>query len=303
MLPAKFAQKTRAPHDLAQAASMLPYTLPERLTTNPVSIDLVGCGGTGCQILTGLARLNATMLALGHPGGLSVTVWDPDTVTEANLARQLFAAPDVGQYKADVLVNRVNLFFGLDWRARAARFAPDHNTAFVITCVDSGKTRADIGEMLSRLRTFEPVIWLDTGNDRDTGQAVWGVVPRDRAERRDSLRLPTVLELFPELGTAATAQGDRQEPSCSLAQAIERQSLFVNQAVATWALNALFRAFRYGGLTDSAWFLSLSTGAVTALPIDPIAWKRFGHDRAARPPRKPQTRKGAKHKRKPKRAR
>ena len=46
---------------------------------HPVTVNLIGAGGTGSQVLTCLARLDVTLRALGHPG-LSVTLYDPDIV-------------------------------------------------------------------------------------------------------------------------------------------------------------------------------------------------------------------------------
>ena len=55
---------------------------------HPVTVNIIGAGGTGSQVLTGMARLDVTLRALGHPG-LFVTVYDPDIVTDANIGRQL----------------------------------------------------------------------------------------------------------------------------------------------------------------------------------------------------------------------
>ena len=35
---------------------------------HPVTVNLIGGGGTGSQVLTNLARLDVTLRALGHPG-------------------------------------------------------------------------------------------------------------------------------------------------------------------------------------------------------------------------------------------
>ena len=51
---------------------------------HPVTVFVIGAGGTGSQVATGLARISVALQALGHPG-LHVTVFDPDTVTEANI--------------------------------------------------------------------------------------------------------------------------------------------------------------------------------------------------------------------------
>lgn len=49
---------------------------------HPVTVNLIGAGGTGSQVLTCLARLDVALRGLGHPG-LFVTLYDPDIVTEA----------------------------------------------------------------------------------------------------------------------------------------------------------------------------------------------------------------------------
>src|ERR1700761_2543145 len=46
---------------------------------NPVTINLIGAGGTGGQVLTALARMNHALIALDHPG-LMVRLWDDDKV-------------------------------------------------------------------------------------------------------------------------------------------------------------------------------------------------------------------------------
>ena len=70
--------------------------------TNPISVNLIGAGGTGSQILTALARMNHALTELHH-AGLSVRLWDDDVITEANLGRQLFAESELGLYKSVAL--------------------------------------------------------------------------------------------------------------------------------------------------------------------------------------------------------
>ena len=88
------------------------YTEPYLLSPqHPVTIFVIGAGGTGSQVITNLARMNMALQAIGHPG-LHVTVFDPDTVTEANIGRQLFSDSELGEGKASALVTRINRFFG-----------------------------------------------------------------------------------------------------------------------------------------------------------------------------------------------
>lgn len=90
------------------------------------------------------------------------------------------------------------------------------------------------------------------------------------------VRLPTVADLFPET-CDPSLEGEDTGPSCSLAEALEKQSLFVNRGVALYALNLLFELFRYGGLSHHGVFVNLKNARTSPLPIDPEAWKRFGY--------------------------
>lgn len=255
-------------------------THPEILS-HEVHIALVGLGGSGSQMLSGLARLNCAIRALNHPG-LYVTAYDPDTVSEANIGRQLFAPVDVGQNKASVLVTRMNSWFGTRWDAVPAAFDPESYrpsrsaVMIVISCVDSARARVGIGKRISRLHTT-PAYWMDLGNREADGQVILGIPPVDENHEAYAHRLPTVLELFPELQTAEKLLDRDPGPSCSLAQALERQELFVNQSVVTPALQLLWLLFRYGRTSWCGAFVNLKTGRQTALPVDPAAWARFGH--------------------------
>ncbi len=249
------------------------------LLEEELSVALVGAGGSGSQMLTGLARLNVGIRALGHPG-LRVDVIDADDISEANVGRQLFAPGDVGQKKAVVLVNRINAWFGTRWRAIPERIV-NHNDHFhsgrhglVVSCVDSARARIAIGQACESRRAL---LWLDLGNRAQDGQVILGIPPQDKAHRAYPYRLPTVLELFPELRTNAKKLDADDTPSCSLAEALERQHLFVNQAVVTPALQLLWQIFRAGRISWHGAFVNLATGRTTPLPIDPDAWARFGH--------------------------
>jgi len=92
---------------------------------NPVTINLVGAGGTGGQVLTALARMNHALVSLNHPG-LMVSVFDDDTVTRANLGRQLFTTAELGLHKSVALINRINRFFGTSWKAVTQKAEQKH---------------------------------------------------------------------------------------------------------------------------------------------------------------------------------
>ncbi len=65
--------------------------------------------------------MNHALIELGHVGFV-VRLWDDDKVSEANLGRQLFAECELGMYKSVALINRVNRFFGTNWKAATMKF-------------------------------------------------------------------------------------------------------------------------------------------------------------------------------------
>ena len=104
---------------------------------HPVTVFVIGAGGTGSQVATNLARMSIALQALGHPG-LHVTVFDPDTVTEANIGRQLFSESELGLNKAVALVTRINRFFGFSWEAKGQCYPSGTSDSvlanIIITC-------------------------------------------------------------------------------------------------------------------------------------------------------------------------
>ncbi len=143
------------------------HNMPGNFLTSRINMLLVGAGGNGSQMLTGLARLNAGVRALGHPG-LNVTVCDPDHVTEANVGRQLFSPADVGLPKAEVLVYRLNTFFGLDWEAQVQRLDQCRGSfSFVIGCVDTAAARREIAAKLKKSNCY----WLDRATTPPPGRS------------------------------------------------------------------------------------------------------------------------------------
>lgn len=157
---------------------------------HPVTVNLIGGGGTGSQVLTNLARLDVTLRTLGHPG-LFVTLYDPDIVTEANIGRQLFGYSDLGLNKANCLITRINNFFGNDWKAMPALYPSnmkdarqEHLANITITCTDNIKSRIDLWNVLKALPQYNytnyqtPLYWLDFGNTQTSDRSYWAVSRR-----------------------------------------------------------------------------------------------------------------------------
>jgi hypothetical protein len=64
--------------------------IPE-LLRHPVRVVVIGCGGSGSAITSGLPDLYQAMIVAGHPGGLHVTVMDGDIISPTNSVRQPFS--------------------------------------------------------------------------------------------------------------------------------------------------------------------------------------------------------------------
>lgn len=239
--------------------------------TNPITINLIGAGGTGSRMLTELARMNHSLIALGHLG-LQVNLFDDDVVTQANQGRQLFADAEIGLFKAVALINRTNRFFGTSWKAVTEQFStvnlkslPNRGKANIyISCVDTVSSRFDIATCLkdytgnSNFQRTKSLYWLDIGNAQNTGQAILSSVGEIKQPNSNLYRtvsnLPMVTDEFKEL---LEVQTDNKEPSCSLAQALEKQDLFINATLASMGASLLWKLFREGMTQHRGFFLNL----------------------------------------------
>jgi len=107
-------------------------------------LAVVGCGGTGSALIGGLPFLHQALTASGHPG-LQVVVADGDRVSASNCVRQPFSEPEIGLYKSTVLVNRMNLLWGLDWQASTQYVTrkTEGKVDILISCVDIRSARQD----------------------------------------------------------------------------------------------------------------------------------------------------------------
>lgn len=240
------------------------HYLPSAFGNRAIRILLIGCGGNGAQMAMGLASLDTALRAISSRS-LDVTVVDDDIVSEANLARQPFYRCDLGNSKARTLTERINLAHGLSWKAvhgRAPGAVGLEAADILITCVDTASARRAIGAALSDNRGV-PTYWMDLGNRANDGQYLIGCPSRTGAEGR--VRLPTVLEYFPEL--ADDSLPDDNAPSCSVAEALERQSLFVNRVMASHALALLFDLLGRGSIGHAGAFINLASGQAVPIPL------------------------------------
>ena len=215
---------------------------------------MVGAGGTGSVFLTHLCRISSAWTKLGGEA-FEIEVFDPDTVSEANLARQVFCRADIGSHKAAVLAQRMKAFFGLEVGARPRAFEKEERdrfdvpravpTAVYVGCVDNLAARRAIRDAKG--------YWLDIGNTDNAGQVILG-----------GFGLPNFFDLHPEMKRAKDKQNLL---SCSLAEALERQDLFINSTLAALAGQLLWQLMRKGGLNHHGYYVNLARGLVAPIPV------------------------------------
>lgn len=194
-----------------------------------INITVIGCGGTGSIILSGLCSIIHSLRSLERKSEINIIAYDGDNVSSANIGRQPFHPAEIGQNKAIALINRLNMT-GLGAQAKAQHFAkwtPSSQDMLVIGCVDTRKSRRIIKE---QLKDFEGY-YLDCGNDLHSGQVIVGCQHPD-------YYLPMPWELCPDLVSDAP---EDNTPSCSLAEALNSQDLMVNRFGATAAMELIWQ--------------------------------------------------------------
>lgn len=257
----------------------MPHLIHEKLLRTAVKVLLVGGGGTGSRILEQLVCLHRALLAKGHPEGLQVTLVDPDVVSPANVGRQAFYPSDVGAFKAHILIHRANMALNGEvfWKSKTNKLEKDCDLSdyhLVIGAVDNRAARLAI---LSGLENagYGVRYWLDLGNRSSDGQVVLGEVKALSSGKVNPMLLPHVAEFYPEMVDPSKEQDD-DTPSCSLAEALEKQSLFINPAVSVQAMSILWNLFTKGEIDVHGAFINLDQSTVLPLRVDPEVWKRFG---------------------------
>jgi PRTRC genetic system ThiF family protein len=239
--------------------------------TNPIELNLIGAGGTGSKVLTALLEMNHSLNEMNH-AGLSVRLWDDDVVTPANQGRQRFAECEIGLNKAVALINRANRWAGTNWKAESQKFErnnigkmPEHTSANIfISCVDTVKARFEIADIIKKLanETYyrnQAKYWMDFGNSKFTGQVILstiGNLHQPNSEKYETVsNLPFVTEEFGDLLIESETEDDT--PSCSLAEALEKQDLFINGSLAQMGCSLLWNLFRNGMTENRGFFLNL----------------------------------------------
>ncbi len=111
---------------------------------------------------------------------------------------------------------------------------------------------------------------MDYGNSSHTGQVILSTPHSLQQPDGGCGSLPTVFDFFPNMASTE----DVNEPSCSLAEAVESQDLFVNQMLATYGLDLLWKLFRYGRIENHGVFVDLENYKTTPVSVQ-SSYDRF----------------------------
>lgn len=254
------------------APAPLKFVLP---AFKRVRITLVGCGGTGSHIASGLAALSLELRERNVR--CDIDLMDFDRVEPKNVGRQLFSTRDVGRLKSEILVERLMHAYGIALGAMIGRIeefdlAPQRDSLnVVIGAVDNPHARACIASAVKGSKGN--LWWLNCGNEHASGQVALGNMANAR-DMKDSVelgminRLPAPHVLYPDcIATPKLGQGKRAA-SCADLTASGEQGLMVNRMVAAYALELLhcFLVRR-----DLKWFglaFDLALGNAKAFTLD-----------------------------------
>lgn len=143
-----------------------------------------------------------------------------------------------------------------------------------ITCTDNIKSRLDLWNVLKTVpvKTYRdystPLYWMDFGNTQTSGQVVLGTVPK-KIKQPASQLYETVgsLKVITRLVKYSRVKEEDSGPSCSLAEALEKQDLFINSTLAQLGCNILWKMFRHGMIEHHGLFLNLATMKVNSILV------------------------------------
>ena len=252
------------------------YKLDSRGLQEEPIVVIVGVGGTGAFVAEGVCRL------LGRRKAHLLLV-DHDRVEPHNLRRQAFYERDVGQFKAQVVAERLMRNFGREIAYCVYPYSQElhgeifgHYRSFngiLIGCVDNPAARKAMTDAVGQQW------WIDAGNGEHSGQVLIG-----NAKETDHLRgafiedeaLCTALPLPTIQSPELLAPVPEPEPTLDCAEAVQAgdQSPTINQAMATLTLEFVSRLLS-GTLPWMGAYLDMELGTMRTVLAEPKAVMRM----------------------------
>ena len=219
----------------------------------PVKIVMLGAGGTGAYVAPHIYRL---LYDLDRSNRFIIC--DGDLVEMKNLRRQNFAPADLGLNKAQVLAERYASIWGMeasyvssyieDEGSLTRLVSPEYRgtnpdgtglmtreQVLLLGCVDNNRTRQLCHEVF---RKAADLIYIDSGNDRNSGQIVCGV------RRKGHTFFRSVGGAHPEM----LRDKDRfpSQISCAEAAQEDPQTIAANITAATVIANMVYNILVHG---------------------------------------------------------
>lgn len=217
--------------------------------SRPVSILIIGAGGTGGYVIPHLYRI-----AYATRRKYRVVIADGDIVEKKNLIRQNFSQFDIGVNKAEAMAERYSETFGIE-----TEYVPEYiededmlcdllipktiearsqKPAYIIIgAVDNNRSRVMCHNVFNKL---DDVIYIDSGNGEYTGQVVCGI------KENGKVVSPPVAEIYPDILT--DTEKLPSELSCAERSVSAPQSIAANIFAATAISTMLYYLLAKGEL-------------------------------------------------------
>ena len=208
--------------------------------TRPVSVLVIGAGGTGGYIIPHLYRI-----AYATKRKYRIVIADGDIVEKKNLIRQNFSNYDIGSNKAEAMAERYSDVFGIETEY-VPEYIEDEDMLcdllmpkltsqemtkkplyIIIGAVDNNRSRVMCHNVFNKLND---VIYIDSGNGEYTGQVVCGI-----KEDGKVISLP-VAEIYPDI--LVDTEKFPSELSCAERSVSAPQSIAAN-LFASMAVSAM----------------------------------------------------------------
>lgn len=250
--------------------------------TNPIRVNVIGAGGTGSKFMTALMEINHSLLELDHPG-LDVHLWDDDIITASNIGRQRFADSEKNLYKSQAIINRLNRWAGTNWKAETRKFEctadgkipTGAGASIYVSCTDTVASRIEISEILNHLdneygyHRDKASYWLDLGNTKFSGQGILSTIRKiDQPTSKKFKTVDTLPSIIEEYGNVMqTSEQDDDTPSCSLAESLAKQDLFINSTIANLGASLLWNLLKTGMTENRGFFLNLQNFKSQAITV------------------------------------
>ena len=218
-----------------------------RYSNEHVNIIVVGCGGTGSQLLPLLCQLLSN---LSNRKRVTLTLADGDDFEYKNCINQKCLPDEVGMNKAEALAERLGFIYEdlkIKFIDDYIRTAKQLNSVFkkydlniIVSCVDNNSTRKLLNDYFNMTVNWgEKLIYIDSGNgDKDrVGQVITGYT-----EGKNVLSKPAAA-YFPEIMDDDEDLSKMQ--SCTRVSSEHPQNIATNVMAASIVFSVLTNILMY----------------------------------------------------------